>query len=85
MRANKSFDTNTHKENEEFEVEGVFYSPMFSAVAYRGYYSGVKKKTQHAIVRHSATTVTVRADHNAHSTERARRGIQSGNWRNGCL
>jgi hypothetical protein len=45
MRANKSFDTNTHKENEEFEVEGVFYSPMFSAVAYRGYYSGVKKKT----------------------------------------
>ncbi|OOG85172.1 hypothetical protein B0E41_08725 [Hydrogenophaga sp. A37] len=58
-----SLGIDTHKDNEEFEIEGVFYSPMFSAVAYRGHYSGTKKKTQHATVRHSATTVTVRADH----------------------
>jgi DEAD/DEAH box helicase domain-containing protein len=53
----------THKDNEEFEVEGVFYSPMFSAIAYRGHYSSAKKKAQHETPRHSATTVTVRADH----------------------
>lgn len=53
----------TYKDNEEFEIEGVFYSPMFSAVAYRGQYSAVKRKTQLATETHSATTVTVRADH----------------------
>jgi DEAD/DEAH box helicase domain-containing protein len=58
-----SFGIDTHKDNEEFEVEGVFYSPMFSAVSYRGYYSGSKRKTQLATARHSATTVIVRADH----------------------
>lgn len=58
-----SIGIDTHKDNEEFEVEGVFYSPVFVAVAYRGHYIATKKKAQAATARHSETTVLVRADH----------------------
>lgn len=58
-----SIGIDTRKDHEEFEVEGVFFSPLFSAVAYRGYYSAAKKKAQLATATHSATVVTVRADH----------------------
>jgi DEAD/DEAH box helicase domain-containing protein len=58
-----SIGIDTHKDNEEFEVEGVFYSPVFAAVAYRGQYSSVKRKAQLATVNHSETTAIVRADH----------------------
>ncbi len=58
-----SIGLDTHKDNEEFEVQGVFYSPIFSAIAYRGQYSATKRKAQLVTERHSATTVLVRADH----------------------
>lgn len=58
-----SIGIDTQKDNEEFEVEGVFYSPVFSAVAYRGQYTSVKRKAQLVTATHSASTIIVRADH----------------------
>lgn len=51
------------KDNEEFEVEGVFFSPLFQSVAYRGQYVVSKKKALRVVAGGSATTITVRADH----------------------
>lgn len=53
----------THKDNEEFEVSSVFFSPVLSAVAYRGNYASTRKKAEASNRLHSATIVTVRADH----------------------
>lgn len=58
-----SMGIDTHKDNEEFDVAAVFYSPILQCVAYRGNYASSKKKAQSATANHSATTFTVRADH----------------------
>lgn len=52
-----------HKDNEEFEVDSVFFSPMLQCVAYRGHYVSTKKKEEAATQFHSSTTVIVRAEH----------------------
>jgi DEAD/DEAH box helicase domain-containing protein len=58
-----SMGIDTHKDNEEFEITAVFYSPILARVAYRGHYVSSRKKVQAANHLHSATTVIVRADH----------------------
>lgn len=56
-----SIGLDMHKDNEEFEVNHVFFSPLLSAVAYRGYYSAEKKSAESANKFHSATVITVPA------------------------
>lgn len=58
-----SMGIDTHQDNEEFEVEAVFFSPMLGTVAYRGHRVSSKKKELAANGKHSETTVIVRADH----------------------
>ena len=54
-----SVGINVQKDNEEFEVEGVFFSPQFSRLAYRGKHLSEKKKVETTTWRHSATTMAV--------------------------
>lgn len=58
-----SIGINTYKDNEEFEVEAVFFSPLLGKVAYRGHHVSEKKKDQRVNKFHSANTVIVQADH----------------------
>jgi len=52
----------THKDNEEFEVTSVFYSPIIGKVAYRGCYLTNRTAVRAETARHTATTVSVPAD-----------------------
>lgn len=58
-----SIGIDIHKDNEEFKVDGVFYSPAMGCVAYRGNHISEMKKAQAATHLHSATVIAVRADH----------------------
>lgn len=58
-----SVGINVQKDNEEFEVEGVFFSPQFGQLAYRGKHVFEKKKAETETWRHSSTTVAVPVDH----------------------
>lgn len=50
-----------HKDNDEFEIAAVFYSPVIGKVAYRGCYVTDKKKVMAQNRFHTVTTVTVPA------------------------
>lgn len=54
---------NVYRDNEEFEVERVFYSPQFGCLAYRGKHASEKARAERESWRHSQTTITVRMDH----------------------
>jgi DEAD/DEAH box helicase domain-containing protein len=58
-----SIGINVHRDNDEFEVEGIFFSPQMQALAYRGRPAAGKKKSDAANWRHSATTIAVPIEH----------------------
>lgn len=58
-----SIGINVQMDNEEFEVEGVFFSPQLGKLAYRGKHVSEKKKAELESWRHSATTIAVPVDH----------------------
>ncbi len=58
-----SVGINIHKDNEEFEVEGVFFSPQLGQMAYRGKHVSQKRKAEQVNSRHSSTTVAVPVSH----------------------
>jgi DEAD/DEAH box helicase domain-containing protein len=56
---NGSYGLDTNKDNEEFLVQGVFFSPQFGELAYRGKHISEKKKADQENWRHSKTSVIV--------------------------
>ncbi|CAB3785926.1 ATP-dependent RNA helicase SrmB [Paraburkholderia ultramafica] len=58
-----SIGINVHRDNEEFEVDGVFFSPQMQGLAYRGRPVSGRMKVEAANRRHSATTIQVPIDH----------------------
>ena len=56
-----SYGLNTTKDNEEFLVEAIFFSPLFGELAYRGKHVIQKKKAESENRYHSATSVIVPA------------------------
>ena len=54
-----SYGVDTKKDNEEFWVDGVFFSPQFGELAYRGKHISQKKKAEQENWRHGATSVIV--------------------------
>ncbi|KVD93692.1 hypothetical protein WS63_06350 [Burkholderia stagnalis] len=58
-----SIGINIHRDNDEFEVEGVFFSPQMQALAYRGRPVSGKKRAETANWHHSVTTIAVPVEH----------------------
>jgi DEAD/DEAH box helicase domain-containing protein len=56
-----SYGINTNKDNEEFWVEGIFFSPQIGELAYRGKNISEKKRAEQETWRSSETTVIVPA------------------------
>lgn len=54
-----SYGVDLNKDNEEFWVDGVFFSPQFGELAYRGKHITEKKKAEQENWRHGATSITV--------------------------
>lgn len=54
-----SYGVDTKKDNEEFWVEGVFFSPQFGELAYRGKHISQKLKAEQVNWQHSAVSVIV--------------------------
>ena len=54
-----SYGVDTKKDNEEFWVDGVFFSPQFGELAYRGKHISQKRKAEQENWRHGATSVIV--------------------------
>ncbi|MEM5434724.1 DEAD/DEAH box helicase [Paraburkholderia diazotrophica] len=58
-----SVGINVHRDNEEFEIDGVFFSPQMQGLAYRGRPVSGRARMEAANRRHSATTMQVPVDH----------------------
>lgn len=58
-----SVGVNVHKDNEEFEVEGVFFSPQLGCLAYRGKHLFEKRKAEKETWRHGKATTSVPVTH----------------------
>lgn len=58
-----SVGINVHKDNEEFEVEGVFYSPQLQCLAYRGKHLFEKRRAERETWRHGKATMSVPVHH----------------------
>jgi DEAD/DEAH box helicase domain-containing protein len=58
-----SIGINVHKDNEEFEVEGVFFSPQLGCLAYRGKHSFEKRRAEKESWRHGKATMSVPVAH----------------------
>lgn len=58
-----SIGINVQKDNEEFEVEGVFYSPQIGGLAYRGKHASEKNKAEKETWRYSKATISVPVKH----------------------
>lgn len=54
-----SYGLDTKKDNEEFWIDGVFFSPQFGGLAYRGKHISEKRKAEQENWRHGATSVIV--------------------------
>jgi len=54
-----SYGLDSKKDNEEFWVDGVFFSPQFGELAYRGKHIGEKNRAEQENWRHSTTSVIV--------------------------
>jgi DEAD/DEAH box helicase domain-containing protein len=54
-----SYGVDIKKDNEDFLVEGVFFSPQHGELTYRGKHTGEKKRAEQETLRHGQTTVIV--------------------------
>lgn len=54
---------NLHKDNEEFQVEHVFFSPQMNRLAYRGKHLSQKRRAELQTPAHSAVQVIVPVEH----------------------
>lgn len=58
-----SIGINVHKDNEEFEIEGIFFSPQLGCLAYRGKHTFEKRRAEKESWRHGKATMSVPVSH----------------------